>query len=211
VLWLSLSPGIVLAGQSYGGEGRLRVVLFGVPWWSIGVAWLLARLRPGRRRSTVLLAVSTACITAVFTFVWLQPETENAVTASDLRASRWMDAHARRGDVVIGEIPGYPGLPLLVGTGYPQVLAGQDDRDYLEDALLRPTLRKRLELLRTRMGGLPRGSRVFVVFSPHEAQIAALHRVPGYRRLGDFESALLQAPATRTVYAEAGTRILRIR
>jgi hypothetical protein len=112
--------------------------------------------------------------------------------------------------VVIGEIPRYPSLPLLVGRGYPNVLERQYEQRYLEDALVRPTLHGRLALLRARLDSLPAGTRVFVVFSPHQEAIADLHRVPGYRQLGRFEAALLRSPTTTTVYAVAGTRIHRI-
>ncbi|UQX87883.1 hypothetical protein M6D93_16475 [Jatrophihabitans telluris] len=41
VAWLSFAPTVSLFSQSYGGEGRLRIVLFALPWLSVAASWLL--------------------------------------------------------------------------------------------------------------------------------------------------------------------------
>lgn len=48
---LAFTPVLTLAGNSYGGEGRLRVYLYGLPWCALGASWLWWRERdpaPGR-------------------------------------------------------------------------------------------------------------------------------------------------------------------
>ncbi|GAA4681810.1 hypothetical protein [Frondihabitans cladoniiphilus] len=46
VAWLAFAPVFTFFGQSYGGEGKFRVVLFGLPFYALGIGWLFWSSRP---------------------------------------------------------------------------------------------------------------------------------------------------------------------
>jgi len=112
---LAATPIIGLFGTSYGGEGRLRVFMFALPWLAIGAAWLFwSGKLPGRK--AVVGATSAISVMAVlFTAVYFQNEANVRVPAADVSASRWLDSNVRRGDAVVET--NYH-LPLLVGSHY---------------------------------------------------------------------------------------------
>lgn len=109
------TPIMGLFGTSYGGEGRLRVFMFALPWLAIGAAWLFwSGKRPGRK--AVVGAASAISVMAVmFTSVYFQNEANVRVPAADVSASRWLDSNVRKGDAVVET--NYH-LPLLIGSHY---------------------------------------------------------------------------------------------
>ncbi|WP_369068932.1 hypothetical protein [Kineococcus terrestris] len=134
VFWLAFSPALVLAGQTYGGEGRLRVVLFALPWLSVAAAWAVwpslradGRGGPGSaaRGSAVRFGVPLLVVASLFTAVSLQPESRFHVDVADLRASRLIAERAVSEDVVVAPSPNVP-LPVSVGLEAPPVVAVND-------------------------------------------------------------------------------------
>ncbi|WP_427007447.1 hypothetical protein [Pseudarthrobacter sp. H2] len=115
--WLAAAPLFVLLGQSYGGEGRLRVYLFALPWLSIGVAWLFWSGPLRTRRAVYGAALSLAAMALLFTAVYFQPEAKYRVAEADVIASKWLDARVHNGDLVFQTYAEY--FPLLIGRNYP--------------------------------------------------------------------------------------------
>ena len=112
---LAATPIIGLFGTSYGGEGRLRVFMFALPWLSIGAAWFFwSGKRPGRK-AVVGAASAISLMAVLFTTVYFQNEANVRVPAADVAASQWLDSNVQRGDAVVET--NYH-LPLLIGSHY---------------------------------------------------------------------------------------------
>ncbi len=116
VAWLAVAPAFGLLGQSYGGEARLRIYLFALPWLAIGVAWLFWS-GPLRTRKALLGATAAlSSMALLFSIVYFQPEEDHRIPKGDVVASQWIDSHSRSGDVIFE--PGYF-FPTLIGPNYP--------------------------------------------------------------------------------------------
>lgn len=116
VAWMAVAPAFGLLGQSYGGEARLRIYLFALPWLAIGVAWLFWS-GPLRTRKALLGATaSLSAMALLFSVVYFQPEEDHRIPQGDVVASQWIDSRARSGDVIFE--PGYF-FPTLIGPNYP--------------------------------------------------------------------------------------------
>lgn len=112
---LAATPIVGLFGTSYGGEGRLRVFMFALPWLAIGAAWLFWSGKLPGRKAIVGAASAISVMAVLFTAVYFQNEANVRVSAADVTASRWLDSNVRRGDAVVETT--YH-LPLLVGPHY---------------------------------------------------------------------------------------------
>ncbi|WP_026264895.1 hypothetical protein [Arthrobacter sp. 135MFCol5.1] len=112
---LAATPILGLFGTSYGGEGRLRVFMFALPWLAIGAAWFLWAGKVPTRRTVVGAASAVTVLAVMFTAVYFQNEANVRVPAADVSASRWLDSNVRKGDAVVET--NYH-LPLLIGPHY---------------------------------------------------------------------------------------------
>ena len=126
IAWLSFAPALSLVVQSYGGEGRLRALLFTAPFAAMAGAWMLwpeqteqteqlvqavpqvRRLMSARR--SVACGVVVVVLAAIFIATYFQPEADDQISASDVAASMWLDARVASGDVVISAAPTFPAL-----------------------------------------------------------------------------------------------------
>jgi hypothetical protein len=94
----AVSPVAVLVLQSYGGEARLRIYLFSLPYLAFLVAWLLdaAGRRSGWGPPAVRVVTASAiCLLACpFLLAYFGQEKVNMVTADDVRASTWFYQNA---------------------------------------------------------------------------------------------------------------------
>ncbi|MFJ5699225.1 hypothetical protein [Arthrobacter sp. NPDC093139] len=116
VAWMAVAPAFGLLGQSYGGEARLRIYLFALPWLAIGVAWLFWSGPLRTRKALVGATASLSAMALLFSVVYFQPEEDHRVPQGDVAASQWIDSRARSGDVIFE--PGYF-FPTLIGSNYP--------------------------------------------------------------------------------------------
>jgi len=88
---LTVSPLSVLAVQSYGGEARLRVFLYSLPWAAVGIAWLWSGepIRSNwRRRWTPIVILSV--LTAMFVPLFLGTEDVYYIPPKEVAANRWI-------------------------------------------------------------------------------------------------------------------------
>ena len=116
---LAATPILGMFGTSYGGEARLRVYMFALPWLAIGVAWLFWS-GPVRTRAAAIGAGASLTVMAVlFTGVYFQPEGSVRVSSAEVAASKWLDARIHARDLVVET--NYR-LPLLIGPNYPNFL-----------------------------------------------------------------------------------------
>ncbi|WP_349899070.1 hypothetical protein [Parafrigoribacterium soli] len=115
VAWLAVAPIMALFGQSYGGEGRLRVFLFGAPWYAIGIAWLFWSKSAHPRRLVLGLTAAFVAMSTLFVTVYFQPEADYAVPSSEVKAAQWLDKHISPND---GAVQIVGNFPLVVGPHY---------------------------------------------------------------------------------------------
>jgi GNAT superfamily N-acetyltransferase len=111
--WFAFSPALMLAGQTYGGEGRYRVVLFSAAWLALAGAWAFRPTDRPRRRAAQrgigrLAGATLVVLTSLSLAVALQPEGSFHVAAGDVRVLRWIEATAGPRDVVFDTGTGVP-------------------------------------------------------------------------------------------------------
>jgi hypothetical protein len=206
--WMMSASALVLAVQSYGGEGRLRVYLFSLPWCAVAAAWAFwpgTGARLGRRAAGVLAALLTA-LAVLFSVSYFVTETEVRVRASDVAAARWVDQTSRPGDVVLITAPPFP---LYVGAHYDHVLKGADLSRYAVyfDADL---TRADLLGIAAKQAGSQKPPRVLVAFSDQQDANAARHALYGPGELSGLERQLSRSTDDRVVYAGSGVRIYQL-
>lgn len=119
VAWLAFAPVFTFFGQSYGGEGKFRVFLFGLPFYAIGVSWLFWSGKPGKRLrgrlgATSLVAALTVML-ALFVGTYFQPEGALRISRADVNASLWLDSHFRDSDQLFALDDTFPSL---IGPNY---------------------------------------------------------------------------------------------
>lgn len=119
VAWLAVAPVLTLFGQTYGGEGKFRVFLFGLPFYAMGVGWLFWTGRGLPRIRKVGLIASLCILLSLFVGTYFQPEASLRVSASDVKAAEWLDGRFQRDDLVFSVTDTFP---LLVGPNYPKYL-----------------------------------------------------------------------------------------
>ncbi|MEV7934116.1 hypothetical protein [Curtobacterium sp. NPDC089185] len=114
VLWLAACPVVLVLGQSYGGEGKFRVVLFSAPFLAIAAVHALHGRRL-RLAATGALVTVTALLFVGTTF---QAEQANQTPASEVTAARWLDGRFAADDTLttVG------GFPAIIGADYPAYL-----------------------------------------------------------------------------------------
>jgi hypothetical protein len=103
-----VGPFLVLLGQSYGGEIRLRVFLFSLPWCCIAIGWLFTGRRPSRRYATYALAATSAFLVLLSVISSFGLEDVNRVRPAEVQASEWLYQNGTPGSVLMLSGPGFP-------------------------------------------------------------------------------------------------------
>lgn len=114
VLWLAASPAVLVLGQSYGGEGKFRVVLFSAPFLAIAAVHALH----GRGWRLPVLGALVTATTLLFVATTFQAEQANETPASEVAAARWLDGRFAPDDTLttVGS------FPAIIGADYPSYL-----------------------------------------------------------------------------------------
>lgn len=115
VAWFAAAPILTVFGQSYGGEGKFRVFLFGLPFYAMGVAWLFWSGRGLPRVKKTGLIASLSVLLVLFVGTYYQPEASLRISKSDVTAASWLDAHFQKNDTVASLSDSFP---LLIGPNY---------------------------------------------------------------------------------------------
>jgi len=125
VAWLAVAPGLTFFAQSYGGEGKFRVFLFGLPFYAMGVSWLFwsGAGRPRVRKAGLIASLSV--LVALFVGTYYQPEASLRIDKSDVNASLWLDSHFSSKDTFVSVTDSFPSL---IGPNYPNYT-----KRYLQD------------------------------------------------------------------------------
>jgi hypothetical protein len=105
-----IAPFLILLGQNYGGEIRLRVFLFSLPWCAIAISWLFTGGRPEhRRRTTAALAGLSVLVAFLAVVASFGLEDVNHVRSNEVQASQWLYQNGTDGSVLMLAGPGFPG------------------------------------------------------------------------------------------------------
>jgi hypothetical protein len=119
VAWLAVAPVLTVFGQSYGGEGKFRVFLFGLPFYAMGVSWLFwSGKRLPRVRKAGLVA-SLSVLLLLFVGTYYQPEASLRIDKGDVTAATWLDHRFSSKDTFVSVADTFPEL---VGPNYPKYL-----------------------------------------------------------------------------------------
>jgi hypothetical protein len=202
-----LAPVLLLFGQSYGGEGALRVILFSSPWAAVLIASGVAT--PLRRRGKVAFLALLGVLTALFLPAYLGQEEINMMPASEVVASRYLYDNAVPGSVVV--LAG-PNFPIRLTERYPLLRGPLSDKD--------PNLLSEESRQRRAFGPLDVPAVVdvihdysdhgYVVFSRTEEQYATVYGLSSAADLRGLEDQLVWSGRFRPFYRNDSTRIYEL-
>ncbi|SDT19329.1 hypothetical protein SAMN04488543_3265 [Friedmanniella luteola] len=208
VAWLMVAPVLVLAGQSYGGEGRLRVYLFSLPWCAMAAAWAFwPTERAPRLPTRVVLPTLVGVLTALFVLSYFQPEADYRVPRSDVVAAQWIDGQVRRGDVVLTTSPAFP---LLVGPRYDNLSLDGSLGDY-KRYFPQPLEEQDLRRIAADLSDPGEPYRLFVVFSDNQYRYDTEHGTYAPGELAALEARIGAEAQDRQVYDSGAVRIYELR
>ena len=224
IAWLSFAPALSLGLQSYGGEGRLRVLLFALPFCAMAGAWMLWPEQPRqperpeqvapqvRRRMPARRAVACAVVVVVLAAIYvptsIQPEADDQVSASDVAASTWLDGRVASGDAVISAAPTFPSL---IGSHYNLIVNSTTDLPsfsltYFKSYYPREmTAQDAVDIARSVKQGS--GHRAFFVFSTPEIRYDDRHGYFAPGELIGLEHQMEQDPRFARIYDTKTTQI----
>ena len=227
IAWLSFAPALSLGLQSYGGEGRLRVLLFALPFCAMAGAWMLWPEQPEqperpeqvapqvRRRMpahrTVACAVVVLVLAAIYVPTCLQPEADDQVSASDVAASTWLDGRVASGDAVISAAPTFP---TLIGPHYNLIVNSSTDLPDLSLTYFEPyfphdmTAQDAADIARSVEHGS--GHHAFFVFSAPEFRYDHRHGYFAPGELTGLEQQMERDPRFTKVYDMKTTQIFEV-
>ncbi|HEY5822116.1 MAG TPA: FHA domain-containing protein [Propionibacteriaceae bacterium] len=205
--WMMVAPALLLAVQSYGGEGRLRVYLFSLPWCAIAAGWAFW---PGeaalRRAGRVVLSALLGVLCALFAVSYYSPERETQLAPADVSAALWLDDNSRPGDILLSTSPRFP---RLVGANYANLVLGTDLSTY-PVYYSEPMTRDDVENIARERAGTSSSSRTLVVFSVQQDEFDARHGLYGVGELAGLEEEIRRDPADRIIYDRDGVRVYQM-
>jgi hypothetical protein len=212
VLCLALSPVLVAGMQSYGGEGRIRVYLFALPWLSFLAAAACSpvahsRLSSGLRQWRLAVGCAALCTCLVIAYFGL--ELVNRTTTDDVAAPAWFERRAPNGSLLVAATPNFPAR---LSARYPFVY----DRDFTAT----PTLSEEVSLSGRRLGpaDLPRvrrtledyGARnVYLMLTPGQERFARLYGIFAPGALARLDRALRASPSFRLVWEQGRAALFK--
>lgn len=200
------APLLILLGQSYGGEGSLRVILFAAPWAAVLIAAAFA-MRAGRR--ILVLVPVLVVFLALFMPAYYGVEEINRMPRSEVVASDFLYANGQAGSIVVLSAANFP---LRLGERYPLFRGPRNDAD---PVLTRgPALRNRplgAADVPTVVKAIERyGPKGYVVFSDSQEEYAKVFGVTDPSNLRSLEAAMLQSGRFRVFYENDTTRIYEL-
>jgi hypothetical protein len=207
VVWLAVAPAFALVGQSYGGEARLRVYLFAVPWLAIGVAWLFWSSPLPTRKAVIGAAASLTIMSILFGAAYYQPEEGRRLAQDDVIASKWLDAQIQPGDVVYEPESVFP---LQIGPNYPKYFRSVSVKRL--SVLVRdssPSVSP--DVIRRHAESSKPAKDIYIVFSDNGPSSESSGEAAMHNSLSRFETDISRSPdGIGRVYESDSVRIYRI-
>jgi GT2 family glycosyltransferase len=202
---LVVGPLGVAGVQSYGGEGRVRLFLFMLPWLCFFAAAACAPARATRLRGALRgwrLALSSGAIGVCLVFAYFGSEYVNRISRDDIDAARWFEAHAPARSSLADVIGPFPSR---LTARYPAVYA--NTTTLVKDSSYRNGGGLRVDLAEVKRGlrELPRPR--FVVTGASQARYARFYGLLPPGDFGRLESTLRRSRSLRLVYRRGATSI----
>jgi hypothetical protein len=205
---LALAPFALVFGQNYGGEASLRIILFSSPWTGALSAWGLATLERPRLKWALFTTVAVV-FAALFVPSFLGQEELNIISPSEVQASEYFYAHARRGAVLV---LGAPGFPYRYGGTYPDYSGPEGDAN--------PNLLTNRSFQGRQLGAAEIPGIVgriteyshhgYVAFTKDEAEYAEVLGITPPRALYHLEAAVEKSPYFRLWYSSRNAKIFEL-
>lgn len=209
---LAYVPVFTLVAQDYGGEGRLRVFLFALPWLSLAMSWLWSpQGRPVALRQALVATAMTVALTVAFVGQFLGREDINVLTKDEVGAAAFLfnSESVAPGAVIVLTAPSFPArygplyfrlarsdLPVLSTEGFGEL------------PLAFPT-QKDVDAVVTLMRGYG-GSQSFLVFSKGQEAYARDYQLFPPYALPALEGVVASSSRFRLVYDTPSARIYQL-
>jgi hypothetical protein len=211
---LAFVPPVTLVAQSYGGEARLRVLLYALPWCCAAATWVWSpgqERRPGRRLWAPLAATGT--MAALFSLLFFGHEDYNLLSRGEVAAAAYVSDpdHVPVGSSVMVAAPNFPArygpLYFRLNFDFPAL----SDERFGERALLFPRSTDVDEAIRLLTAdGLGDTGRGYLVFSRGQEAWARDYQLYEPHALRAFEGAVARSPRFELVYDRTTARIYEL-
>jgi O-antigen/teichoic acid export membrane protein/GT2 family glycosyltransferase len=213
--WLALCPVLLGVLGDYGGEMIFRVYLFALPGLALpAAAVLLPPARPVSRRHGIraltrlalrraLLPAVAAALLCGLAFSYYGKEKSNYFTPAEVAAGRYLDAHARPGELILAPNDNFPGA-YTDYPDHPHVWFAEQNPGIAALVLAAPVR----ELLDLSTGSPDLTS--YVILTRSQAASAAQSGALPQQAFDAIRTALDSSAAATAVYQNAGTVIYRL-
>lgn len=206
---LAFTPVLTLAAQNYGGEARLRVFLYALPWLCVGVAWAWSpEGEPRSGRGLLAPAGVLAGLAVAFVAFFLGREDINQLTAGEVGAAAYLfdPSTVPPGSVVMLVAPNFPARygPLYFRLARADLPALSYD-EFGERPLLFPS-EDDVEAA-ARFIEDEHGNGGYLVFSQGQEAFARDYQLYPEHALRAFEGAVARSPRFRIVYDQPTARV----
>ena len=209
---LAFAPLLTLAAQNYGGEARLRVLLYALPWLCTGITWLWSPEGAARRGVRLLVPTGiTVGLTVCFVAFFFGREDLNQLNRQEVRAAAYLfdPATVQPGAVVMLTAPNFPARygPLYFRLARADLPALSFD-GFGSRPLLFPS-NKDVEAAATYIQQAG-GNGGYLVFSQGQEAFARDYQLYPAYALRAFEGAVAQSRRFTLVYNEPSARIYEL-
>lgn len=206
------SPGM-LAGQSYGGEARLRVMLYALPWACAGACWAISPTGWRRARAAVWAPVAaTTWFATAFVIFFFGHEDLSMLTPGEIGAAAFLSnpANVKPDSVVILAAPNFPDRygPLYFRAGI-SVPALSYDRFGVTRPLLFPD-EADVDFVADKIRGSSGRQNGYLVFTRGSANWARDYQLYPPYALRAFEGEVARSPRFRLVYDRPTARVYEL-
>lgn len=209
---LAFTPVLTLVAQDYGGEAKLRVYLYALPWLCIGLAWVFSPEGEPRSWLPTLVPVGLSLgLTAAFVAQFLGREDINILTRDEVGAAAYLfnSTNVQPGSVLMLTSPSFPARygPLYFRLSRAD-LPALTYHNFGERPLLFP--REGDVDAAAALIEAEQGSDGYLVFSQGQAAYARDYQLYPPYALRAFEGAVAQSARFRIVYDRPTARVYRL-
>ena len=208
---LAFAPIVLLGANNYGGEARLRVFLYSLPWLCVGSAWFWSPEGRARvRRGLVMPVATTLVLTACFLAFFLGREDVSQLSPDEVGAAAYV-FDASRTPAGANVLLTAPSFPARYGPLYFRLSAADlpslSGFDFGKRPLLFPT-QKDADAVVTIFESL-KGNGGYLVFSQGQAAYARDFQQWQEHALPALEGVIAQNPHFQLVYDRPKARVYR--